>query len=95
MKLRQTPYVSKKRKNNLLKILTPVLCLATAVLWFTKDKLGIDDSKLFILTGMALLVVSLSYMNRSKEKKLRVEDDHIQKIRDNMGKDNYNSTFFD
>ncbi len=92
MKLRTTPYVPKKRKRTILKFLTLFICLCTGAMWLMRDILNIDVPTLCIFTGLALMAVSMAILNRKKENDIKVEDSHIEKLRENMGKDNFNDT---
>ncbi len=97
MKLRQTRYVPKRRKNRLVRYLDIFMVIAAAALWLNRGRFNISVSDMLIVSGLVLFALVFSSANRHMEKDLRVEDEHIEKLRENIGKDNYNENvwFFD
>lgn len=94
MKLRQSRYVPKKNRYTLLKVLDIVMLAALAVMWLGRERLGIDLPDLLIISGFLLLGAVLAAFNRRKDKELRVEDEFLEKMRDEIGKENYSDTSF-
>lgn len=97
MKLRQTRYTPKKRRNPLLKALTAVLVVILLVMWLNMDRFGFEFSDMLIATGIALILLSVANANRKKEKEIEISDKQLEEMRDKIGKDEYStsSMYFD
>ncbi len=97
MKLRESRYKPKRRRRTLIKILDTAMCIATAVLWFFHKEWGISAGDMLIITGLVVLAVTIASANRRVERGIKVSDEHIEKLRDEIGKDKFgdNSVFFD
>ncbi|MBQ8826845.1 MAG: hypothetical protein IJ007_07120 [Oscillospiraceae bacterium] len=96
MKLRNTRYKSKPKKNYILKGLDILLCICTVIMWISREGLGIETSDMLIMTGFTVFVVSMAQLNRHAERKNRRHDEHADKLRDEIGTENYKdaSVFF-
>lgn len=97
MKLRETRYMPKKRRNPLLKAMTAVLVIFVLVMWLNMERFGLELSDMFIASGIALGVLSLTMINRNKEKEVDLSDKQVLEMRDKIGKDEYStsSMFYD
>jgi|GEM_PF-4870902 len=97
MKLRETRYMPKKRRNPLLKAMTAVLVIFVLAMWLNMERFGLELSDMFIASGIALGVLSLTMINRNKEKEVDLSDKQVLEMRDKIGKDEYStsSMFYD
>lgn len=92
MKLRETRYMPKKRRNPLLKAMTAVLVIFVLAMWLNKERFGLELSDMFIASGIALGVLSLTMINRNKEKEVDLSDKQVLEMRDKIGKDEYSTS---
>lgn len=97
MKLRQTRYTPKKRRNPLLKALMAVLVVILLVMWLNMDRFGLKFSDMLIATGIVLILLSIANANRRMEKEIEISDKQLEEMRDKIGKDEYStsSMYFD
>ncbi|MGN0602394.1 MAG: hypothetical protein ACI4I2_00295 [Oscillospiraceae bacterium] len=97
MKLRQTRYTPKKRRNPLLKALMAILVVLLLVMWLNMDRFGFKFSDMLIATGIALILLSIANANRKMEKDIEISDKQLEEMRDKIGKDEYStsSMYFD
>lgn len=95
MKLRQNRYKPTRRKNRLLNFLSLFVCVAVVVMWVNSDNFGLDFGTMLIYTGLGLMVLSGMLLTRGREKQLKIEDEYLDKLREQIGKDDGNSIFFD
>ena len=97
MKLRQTRYTPKKRRNPLLTALMAVLVVILLVMWLNMDRFGLEFSDMLIATGIALLLLSIASTNRKKEKEIEISDKQLEEMRDKIGKHEYSTSamYFD
>ncbi|MGN0554088.1 MAG: hypothetical protein ACI4I1_11930 [Oscillospiraceae bacterium] len=97
MKLRQTRYTPKKRRNPLLKALMAVLVVILLVMWLNMDRFGVEFSDMLIATGIALILLSIANANRKMEKDIEISDKQLEEMRDKIGKDEYSTSamYFD
>lgn len=94
MKLRQNRYVPKRNRYTLLKAMDMIMLAALAVMWLGRERFGIAFSDLLIMSGLLLLCAVPAALNRKKEKELRVEDEFLEKMRDEIGRENYSDASF-
>ena len=92
MKLRETRFRSVQKKNHLLRAFELLLCAGTAMMWLVRERFGIENSDMMIMTGRALLVASVSMLNRNAERKNRLGNVHIDKLRDEIGTEDYKTS---
>lgn len=96
MKLRESRYRSVQKKNHILKGLEILLCVCTAVMWLSRERLGLEKADMLIFTGFTVFVVSVSLINNAAFCRNKQDDGHIDKLRDEIGTENYkdSSVFF-
>ncbi len=94
MKHRDERFQSKYRMSRILKFMSVASVLICICAWIFSSKLGIEFSQLMIITGFALLIVDLAYMNSNKMKNIKVLEKHLDKNRDEIGMGDYNSDIF-
>ena len=63
-------------------------------MWIFKDKLEIERGDLLIMTGIAVLLVTLSMNSRQSEKRLKIDDETLRKIQEDIGKGDYNNDIY-
>lgn len=92
MKLRQTRYTPKKRRNPMLTALMAVLIVLLLSMWLNKSRFGLNTGDLLIATGVVVLVFSIANANKKKEKEIAVSDKQLEEMRDKIGKDEYSTS---
>ena len=92
MKLRQTRYTPKKRRNPMLTALMAVLIVLLISMWLNKSRFGLNTGDLLIATGVVVLVFSIANANKKKEKEIAVSDKQLEEMRDKIGKDEYSTS---
>ena len=95
MKLRHNRYKPLRPKNRLLNLLSLFVCVSVVVMWVNSDNFGLDFGTMLIYTGLGLMVLSGMLLTRGREKQLKIEDEYLDKLREQIGKDDGNSIFFD
>ncbi len=61
----------------------------TAALWFFHKELQLDTSVLFVITGVALMIILLSVQNRRKEAENFRTAQELRKLREDMDEVKY------
>ena len=92
MKLRETRFRSVQKKNHLLRAFELLLCAGTVLMWISRESLGLESGDMMIMTGFTLFVASMSLINRRAERKNRIADTHIDKLRDEIGTEDYKTS---
>ena len=95
MKLRHNRYKPSRPKNRLLNLLSLFVCVSVVVMWINSDNVGLDFGTMLIYTGLGLMVLSGMLLPCGREKQLKLEDEYLDKLREQIGKDDGNSIFFD
>lgn len=91
---REKFYVPKERRSVMLKSCSILFCAGTVVLWIFHEKYGIEKGDMMIMSGIALLLLTLLLQNRRAEKKLKISDKELLKMREECGKDDYNTDIY-
>lgn len=78
----------------MLKSCSILFCAGTVVLWIFHEKYGIEKGDMMIMSGIALLLLTLLLQNRRAEKKLKISDKELLKMREECGKDDYNTDIY-
>ena len=63
-------------------------------MWIFRDQFDIERGDLLIMSGIAVLLVTLSINSRQSEKRLRIDDETLRKIQEDIGKDDYNNDIY-
>ena len=84
----------KEKKSVLLRVCGSLFCLGTLLMWVFASRLGIDQGDLRIMTGIAVLLATLSINGARAERRNKDYSKTIEKIRDETGKGDYNSDIF-
>lgn len=91
---REKFYVPKERRSVMLKSCSILFCAGTVVLWIFHEKYGIEKGDMMIMSGIALLLLTLLLQNRRAEKQLKISDKELMKMREECGKDDYNTDIY-
>ncbi len=84
-------YVPKERKSILLRVSSWLFCIGTAVMWAAKDRLGFEKGDLLIMSGIAVLLLTLSLSGIKAERKAKAESEELKRLREKSGSVDYNS----
>lgn len=87
-------YVPKERRSILLKSCSILFCAGTVLLAIFHGRIGIEKGDMLILAGIALLLVTCLLQGRRSEKRLKISDSELMKMREECGKDDYNTDIF-
>lgn len=87
-------YIPKERPSVLLRVSSLLFCIGTALMWVTSEKFGFESGDMLIMTGIALLLLTLSVTGKRAERKAKADSETIQKLREECGKGDYNSDIF-
>ena len=87
-------YMPKERRSVLLRVCSWLFTAGTCLLWIFKDKLEIERGDLLIMSGIAVLLVTLSMNSRNAEKRLKIDDETLQKIQEEIGTSDYNNDIY-
>ncbi|MCH5350188.1 MAG: hypothetical protein J1E40_12745 [Oscillospiraceae bacterium] len=88
---RKPLYIPKERRSVLLRVCSWLFTAGTCLMWIFKDKFEIQRGDLLIMSGIAVLLVTLSMNSKQSERRLRIDDETLRKIQEEIGKDNYNN----
>ena len=87
-------YKPKERSTALLRISSLLFAAGTVVLWLVGEKFGIETGDMLIMSGIAVLLLTLSVNGRRAEKKAGLASEELLKIREECGKGDYNNDIF-
>lgn len=91
---REKFYAPKERRSVMLKSCSILFCAGTVILWIFHEKYGIEKGDMMIMSGIALLLLTLLLQNRRAEKQLKISDKELMKMREECGKDDYNTDIY-
>lgn len=91
---RKAFYMPKERRAVLLRICSWLFTAGTCLMWIFKDKFEIERGDLLIMSGIAVLLVTLSINSKSAEKRLKIDDETLRKIQEDIGKGDYNNDIY-
>ena len=63
-------------------------------MWIFQDKFEIERGDLLIMSGIAVLLVTLSINSKQSEKRLKIDDETLRKIQEDIGKGDYNNDIY-
>ena len=87
-------YVPKQRRSVLLRVCSWLFTAGTCLMWIFRDKFEIEQGDLLIMSGIAVLLVTLSMNSRRSEKRLKIDDETLRKIQEDIGKSDYNNDIY-
>lgn len=82
-------YEPKLRKDRFRKFVNIFIAAAVAGLWFCRERFELDESVLFVLSGVALMIILLSAQNRKKEVDNYLTAKSLQEMREKMDEPHY------
>ena len=88
---RKPLYIPKERRSVLLRVCSWLFTAGTCLMWIFTDMFEIQRGDLLIMSGIAVLLVTLSINSKQSEKRLRIDDETLRKIQEKIGKDDYNN----
>lgn len=87
-------YKPKERRSILLKSCSILFCAGTLMLCIFREKCGMETGDLMIMSGISLLLLTCLLQGRRAEKKLKTSDRELLKMREECGKDDYNTDIY-
>lgn len=87
-------YVPRERRSVLLRVSSILFCLGTALMWISRDRFGFEKGDLLIMSGVAVLLITLSITGRRAERRAEADSKTLLRIREETGKGDYNSDIF-
>ena len=91
---RKPLYTPKERRSVLLRVCSWLFTAGTCLLWIFRDTFEIERGDLLILSGISVLLVTLSMNSKQSEKRLKIDDETLRKIQDEIGKSDYNNDIY-
>lgn len=73
-------------------IVSFIAIVALILLWILKDKANLSFGTMMILTGLALLIVSLQIFNIEKKKKNYLDEKTLENVRKQIDKNDINDS---
>jgi len=86
-------YVPKERKSILLRVSSLLFCIGTAVMWAVKDRLGFEKGDLLIMSGIAVLLLTLSLSGIRAERRVKAESEELKRLREQSNKGDYSDRY--
>lgn len=87
-------YVPRERRSVLLRVSSTLFCIGTALMWISRDRFGFEKGDLLIMSGIAVLLITLSVSGRRAERRASADSETLRRIREETGKGDYNSDIF-
>ena len=91
---RKAFYMPKERRAVLLRICSWLFTAGTCLLWIFKDNFDLERGDLLIMSGIAVLLVTLSINSKITEKRLKIDDETLRKIQEEIGISDYNNDIY-
>ena len=63
-------------------------------MWISRDKFGFEKGDLLIMSGIAVLLITLSVMGGRAERRASADSETLRRIREDTGRGDYNSNIF-
>ena len=87
-------YTPKERRPIILRSCSILFCAGTVLLCIFHEKVGMEKGDLLIMAGISMLLLTCLMQGRRAEKKLRISDEELRKMREECGKDDYNTDIY-
>lgn len=87
-------YTPKERPTRLLRISSLLFAAGTMALWLVGERFGLEKGDLLIMSGIAVLLLTLSINGRRAEKQAKAQEKAILEMREECGKGDYNNDIF-
>lgn len=84
----------RERKSVLLKVCSILFCIGTVLMWISRDRFGFEKGDLLIMSGIAVLLITLSVMSVRAERRASADSETLRRIREETGGGDYNSDIF-
>lgn len=84
----------KERRSVMLKSCSILFCAGTVILWIFHDRFGLERGDMLILTGIAILLLTCLMQGKRAEKQLKISDKELLEMREQCGKDDYNTDIY-
>lgn len=87
-------YVPKERRPIILRSCSILFCAGTLLLCVFHEKIGMEKGDLLIMSGISLLLLTFLIQGKRAEKQLKISDRELMKMREEVGKDDYNTDIY-
>lgn len=87
-------YTPKQRPTRMLRISSLLFAAGTIGLWLIGERLGLEKGDLLIMSGIAVLLLTLSINGRRAEKQAKEQEKALLEMREECGKGDYNNDIF-
>lgn len=87
-------YMPRERKSVLLRVCSTLFCIGAVLMWITRDRFGFEQGDLLIMSGVAVLLITLSVTGGRAERKAAADSETLRRIREETGRGDYNSDIF-
>ncbi len=87
-------YMPRERRSVLLRVCSILFCIGTVLMWISRDKFGFENGDLLIMSGVAVLLVTLSVTGIRAERRAFADSETLRRIREDTGRGDYNSDIF-
>ena len=84
----------RERKPVLLRVCSILFCIGTVLMWISRNRFGFEKGDLLIMSGIAVLLVTLSVTGIRAERRASAESEALRRIREETGGGDYNSDIF-
>lgn len=87
-------YTPKERRPIILRSCSILFCAGTFLLCIFREKIGMEKGDLMIMAGISLLLLTFLIQGRRAEKQLKISEKELLKMREEVGKDDYNTDIY-
>lgn len=87
-------YTPRERRPIILRSCSILFCAGTLLLCIFHEKIGMEKGDLMIMAGISLLLLTFLIQGRRAEKNLKISDRELMKMREECGKDDYNTDIY-
>ena len=84
----------RERRSVLLRVCSILFCIGTVLMWISRDRFGFEKGDLLIMSGIAVLLITLSVMGGRAERRAAADSETLRRIREETGGGDYNSDIF-
>ncbi len=87
-------YTPKERRPIILRSCSILFCAGTLLLCIFHEKIGMEKGDMLIMAGISLLLITCLIQGRRVEKQLKISEKELLKMREECGKDDYNTDIY-
>lgn len=91
---KRSVYMPRERRSVLLRVCSILFCIGAVLMWISRDRFGFEKGDLLIMSGIAVLLVTLSVTGIRAERRAAADSEELRRIREETGKGDYNSDIF-